>query len=216
MNSIKILLCDFQFLTREGLERMLTNQEEFNLVATVEDLLMLRSEISNKEPEVVLLDIKENFDNNGLFQLIEECQIPFLVITNNYGHDYVKNLVDIGVRGILTKECSKKEILEAIHSVHKGNRFFCNRMIETVVAKPPAISNCDPVDLSPREFEVLRLITRGLKTLEIADELHLSHHTINTHRKNILKKLNLKSPAELIVYAMENQILKHDKDHNFA
>jgi DNA-binding NarL/FixJ family response regulator len=69
-------------------------------------------------------------------------------------------------------------------------------------------ANCEPTDLSPREYEVLQLITKGQKTVDIADTLHVSVHTINSHRKSILKKLNMKSPAELIVYAMESGIVK--------
>ena len=68
--------------------------------------------------------------------------------------------------------------------------------------------DCEPTDLSPREFEVLQLITKGHKTVQIADELNVSVHTINSHRKNILKKLNLKSPTELIVYAMETGLVR--------
>ena len=68
--------------------------------------------------------------------------------------------------------------------------------------------NCEPTDLSPREFQVLKLITKGKKTVEIADNLNVSVHTINSHRKNMLKKLNLNSPTELVVYAIESGIVK--------
>jgi len=118
-------------------------------------------------------------------------------------------LLDMGVRCILTKGCSKQEILNAIHSISKGNRFYCNRILDQVMTRSESDEvTCEPADLSPREFEVLQLITKGKKTVDIADQLNISIHTINSHRKNILKKLNLKSPAELIVYAVESGMTK--------
>ncbi len=78
-----------------------------------------------------------------------------------------------------------------------------------MVTSPGEKDDCEPTNLSPREFEVLELITKSMTTAQIADELHLSVHTINSHRKNILKKLNLNSPAELIVYALETGLVKN-------
>ena len=74
---------------------------------------------------------------------------------------------------------------------------------------PEKVEDCEPTNLTPREYEVLELITRGKTTAQIAEELHLSVHTINSHRKNILRKLNMNSPAELIVYALESGIVKN-------
>ena len=68
--------------------------------------------------------------------------------------------------------------------------------------------NCEPTDLSKREFEVLELIAKGFRTADIAEKLFVSIHTINSHRKNILKKLKLKSPAQLIVYAIESKLVQ--------
>ena len=115
----------------------------------------------------------------------------------------------MGVKCILTKGCSKQEILNAIHSISMGNRFYCNRILDQVMTRPETDEvTCEPADLSPREFEVLQLITKGNRTTDIADKLNISVHTINSHRKNILRKLNLKSPTELIVYAMESGMTK--------
>jgi len=92
--------------------------------------------------------------------------------------------------------------------VAQGNRFFCNNILDLVVENPDNEEDCEPTNLSPREYEVLEWITKGKTTAQIAEELHLSVHTINSHRKNILRKLNMRSPAELIVYAIESGLVK--------
>lgn len=212
MTPIKILLSDFQYLTREGLIHMMERQEDFQLVGVNEGPEGLIESILQNQPDLLLLDYQSQDPIllSILKQVMAGNATNILVITNDDNKDHIQKLLDLGVKGIVTKKCSKPEIINAIYSASKGNRFFCNRILDILMetkAEDDA-ENCEPTDLSPREFEVLQLITKGKKTQDIAEKLHVSVHTINSHRKNILKKLNLKSPAELIVYAMESGIVK--------
>ena len=145
-----------------------------------------------------------------LTQVVQSKATNVLVITNEDKREHIKPLLDMGIKGIVTKQCSQSEILNAIESVSKNTRFYCNRILDVLIENEQEAKevDCEPTDLSPREFEVLQLITKGHKTVQIADELNVSVHTINSHRKNILKKLNLKSPTELIVYAMETGLVR--------
>ncbi len=212
--KLTVLLSDFQFLTREGLIHMIENNDDFELVGVNEGPEGLLETVIEKHPDVLLLDYQSQDPIliSILKRILESKATNVLIITNDDNPTQIQNLLGMGIKGIVTKGCSKREIINAIHSVAADNRFFCNRILDIVLAGNEEIytspENCEPTDLSPREYEVLQLITKGMKTVQIADQLHVSVHTINSHRKNILKKLNLKSPAELIVYAMESGLVK--------
>ncbi|MCR9067179.1 MAG: response regulator transcription factor, partial [Cytophagales bacterium] len=133
-----------------------------------------------------------------------------LILTSDTKKDRVREILKTGVKGMVTKTCSEQEIVNSILAVSQGNRFYCNKILDIVMEQSveEEEENCAPMDLSPREYEVLQLITKGQTTTKIADTLCVSVHTINSHRKSILKKLNLKSPTELIVYALESGLVK--------
>jgi len=211
MNPIKVVLSDFQYLTREGLVRFIESDPNLQLVEVVEHSQDLRQAIVKHHPDIIILDYEaQKQDLNTLLLEVIKNEFPqVLVITNHDNKPHIRQMLDMGIRGIVTKGCSRMEIVNAIQAIAIGNRFFCNRILDQVITQPSTEEvTCEPADLSPREFEVLKLIIKGQRTVEIAENLSLSVHTINSHRKNILKKLNLKSPAELIVYAVESGMTK--------
>jgi DNA-binding NarL/FixJ family response regulator len=208
MTPIKVLLCDYQLLTREGISKVIDKQADMELVEVVDDHALILDPILKHHPNVLVLDYEE-YDpilTTVLKNILENGLTNVLLITNDEEPFQIQRLLDLGLKGIVTKFCSEREIVNAIHAVANKNRFFCNRILDVVLDSEtdPEEKKLEPDELSSREFEVLQLIAKGHKTAEIADQLNLSVHTINSHRKNILKKLNLKSPTELIVYAIEN------------
>lgn len=209
---IKVLISDFQYLTREGLIHMIERNEDFELAGVVDGPDNLLQEVLEKHPDVLLLDYQSQDPVllTLLKRIITSRATNILIITNDHDRQHVQALLDMGIKGIVTKGCSKLEIVNAIHAISMNNRFYCNRILDIVMDKKATEEedNCEPMDLSPREYEVLQLITKGFKTIAIADQLNVSVHTINSHRKNILRKLNLKSPTELIVYAMESGLVR--------
>lgn len=209
---VKVLISDFQYLTREGLIHLIEKTEDFSLLGVVDGPNDLLKEVIEKHPDVLLLDYQSQDPVllSLLKQILGTQAANILIITNDHDRSHVQTLLDLGIKGIVTKSCSKMEIVNAIHALSVNNRFYCNRILDIVMDKKPEPEeeNCEPTDLSPREFEVLQLITKGFKTIDIADKLNVSVHTINSHRKNILKKLGLRSPTELVVYAMESGLVK--------
>ncbi|XOV92618.1 MAG: LuxR C-terminal-related transcriptional regulator [Bacteroidota bacterium] len=210
MLPINVLISDFQYLTREGLVRLIESDPTLALLGTVESADQLLGKTEELQPNVVIMDYRsKNPDDLTLIkEIMGSSPSKLLIITNEDQKEHIQALLDLGIKGIVTKSCSKEEILNAIKSVSKNSRFYCNRVLDSLMGEDEKENNCDPTVLSQREFEVLKLITKGYKTSDIADELFVSVHTINSHRKNILKKLNLKSPAELIVYAIETGLVK--------
>jgi len=211
MKSIKVLISDFQFLTREGLIKLMEGTQHFDLIGVLENREQWMEQVTQAQPDVLILDYPERQSdmNANLTEFIKLQASNILVVTNEIEKGHIKNLLSLGVKGIVTKRCSQTEIIHAIESVAKSNRFFCNSILEIVMAPHEEVGqNCEPTDLSKREFEVLELIAKGFRTADIAEKLFVSIHTINSHRKNILKKLKLKSPAQLIVYAIESKLVQ--------
>ena len=205
----KVILADFQFLTRKGISALIHAIPGMQLVRQVEHEDELEKAIGEVLPELAVVDIhgKENI----LIPQIERAKTfsdtSFLVISNTQNRESIQRLLNSGVKGILTKNCSEEEITNGLIAVSKGSRFFCNTVLEMMIDSEGEDEDCEPTNLSKREFEVIELITKGKTTAQIADTLHLSVHTINSHRKNILRKLRLSSPAELIVYALESGLV---------
>ena len=211
MKAIKVIILDFQFLTREGLIKLTKSTRNFDLVAVLEDEKQCMDQVTQLQPDVLILDYPEHqMDiNETLIEVIKMQASKVLIVTNEVEKGHIQNLLSFGVKGIVTKRCSQTEIIHAIESVAKSNRFFCNSILEIVMTPHEEVPTySEPTDLSKRELEVLELIAKGYRTVDIAEKLFVSVHTINSHRKNILKKLNLKSPAQLIVYALESKLVQ--------
>ncbi|WP_370088837.1 LuxR C-terminal-related transcriptional regulator [Ekhidna sp.] len=208
--TTSVLLADFQYLTRQGIASLIKAMPGFEVVKMIDTPSNLSNSVQTTSPDLVVIDISDK--DRELIPVLKELKkstsCSFLVISNSQTRESIQQLLAMGIKGILTKNCSEEEIVNALRAVAQGNRFFCNNILDLVVHNPEKEEDCEPTSLSPREYEVLELITKGKTTAQIAEELHLSIHTINSHRKNILRKLNLNSPAELIVYALESGIVR--------
>jgi DNA-binding NarL/FixJ family response regulator len=128
-----------------------------------------------------------------------------LIISDTQEQANVLKILEKGVQGYLTRQCDEDEIIHAIFAIAKGEKFYCNKVLDIILNKqftPEEKDNCDPTVLTERESEITGLIASGMTNKEIAEQLHLSPHTVHSHRKNIIKKLGVKSVSELTVYAM--------------
>ena len=113
----------------------------------------------------------------------------------------------LGVRGFLTKDCDEDEILEALDVVGRQGEFFCGKITDVLSSTNSSILNGKALELSQREVEVLKLIAKGMSSQKIAESMSVSPHTVNVHRKNILKKMKVGSPVEMIVKAIQLEIV---------
>jgi DNA-binding NarL/FixJ family response regulator len=204
-----VLLADFQFLTRQGIASLIQSISGFQIIHEINDSSELKGAIDKFQPDLTVLDIPDK--NSPIISILEEIKQKyagkFLIISNNQNRESVKRLLNMGVKGIVTKNCSEEEITTALHSVSNNHKFFCDKVLDLVIEDQDKKKLVDSANLSPREYEVLMLIAKGNTTYKIADQLFLSVHTVNSHRKNILKKLNIKSPAALISYAIQSGLV---------
>lgn len=130
-----------------------------------------------------------------------------LIISDTSQSNEVLDILEKGVQGYLTRQCDADEITHAIFAIAKGEKFYCNKVLDIILNKQfsneEEEESCEPTVLTERESEITALIASGLTNKEIAEKLHLSPHTVHSHRKNITKKLGVKSVSELTVYALK-------------
>ncbi|GJM29547.1 MAG: putative two-component response regulator [Cyclobacteriaceae bacterium] len=213
MQSIKVALADKQALTRVGLKSFIQEKTDLDLLDEVDSLQDLKETLTRYQPEVLLVDYNLR-DFVSIKDLREVSKLSpntrILIISSDNNKSNIFEVLEIGISGYVTKECSKHEIVGAIYATAKGEKFFCNKVLDLILEKhlkKEEADECLPTELSVREVEVVKWTASGLNAKQIADKLHLSHHTVYTHRKNVMKKLALGSVSELTLYAVKTGII---------
>lgn len=209
---IKIFIVDDQQLIIEAWTNLLSGYDEFQVVQSANNADEALEKILVYRPDVVLLDI--NLKGASGIDVCEKItnQLPKTRVIGLSLHDkvaIVQKLISKGAKGYITKNVSKEEMVLAIKEVYDGKTYICKEMkdkyIEQMMFKDEE-SDSDK-ELTIKEIEILHLIAKGLTSKEIADEIFLSPRTVETHRHNILKKLNLPNSARLISWAVQNGYL---------
>jgi len=167
----------------------------------------VRDQISVKKYDILVMDPQSGpaFSNGVADKILEEFkEYKFLIISEVENSALTLGFLEKGVEGFLTRECDEGEIKHAVFSIAKGEKFYCNKVLDIVLNKSDQLEeNCEPTILSKRENEITALVAKGNTNKEIAEMLCLSPHTVHTHRKNILKKLGINSASELALYALK-------------
>lgn len=216
---IKVLVGDKNFLSRIGLELLVGELKGFELVPSVcGDKHDLIHQLQLSKPNLLIADFSSlGISITELNLLIKKFnRTRFLVITEALSKVEFSQILESGVYGYLLKECEKIEILEAINSVIKGEKFVCGKIVSVIsAASEIQINNsfikslaCDGFPVTDREIDIIRCIAEGLSNKLIADKLKLSTHTVNTHRKNIMSKLGVNNTAGIVMFAVKNQLLE--------
>lgn len=210
--NIKIALADDHTIVLDGFTSILSTESDLKIVGTAKNGKELLQLLQANLIDVVLLDI-----NMPLMDGIEATkeikarfpQTKIIILTMLGDAAHIKQLVDLGVEGYLLKNTDKKTLLHAIHTIYNGSNYFDGEVTKSILNKfkQKVEVEEEEIILSERELEIIALIAKGLQTIEIADKLFLSPHTIKTHRKNINFKLGIHSPAELIAFAKSKNLI---------
>jgi len=205
----KILIADDHKLFRDGLKTLINKHPEIEVVGEAEDGLSAVALAQKLKPDVVLMDISMP-DLNGIEAtrkiLSERPEIKIIILSMHFDRRFVTEALKAGALGYLLKDSTVEELVQTIHAV-KSDQIYLSDKINDVVIKDyikmakSAESSAYTV-LSAREREVLQLLAEGKATKEIAAKLNVSVKTIETHRKQIMNKLNIHSIAELTKYAI--------------
>ncbi len=209
---ITIILADAQYLTRLGLKHLLSQIGAYQIVGEAESEEELLNQLKKHRPQVVMLDHDQpGYFNQHTVTMVRRHapETNVLVISDDNNKNSIYDVLENGVSSFLTKTCGEEEIVDAINATAKGEKFFCTKVLDYLLEKSfGKTENCAPMPLTPREIEIVKLVAKGLIAKEIADTLNLSPHTVYTHRKKIMKKLNLNTSSELVLYAVNSGIIE--------
>ncbi|MBI3502919.1 MAG: response regulator transcription factor [Bacteroidetes bacterium] len=217
MAKIKILIADNSFLIREGFRSIINENSDFKLIGEADKAEVLAEKLLLHRPNVLVLDYASSFfcidDISVIHQKFPEVNI--LAVTNPQSKAIISKAIANGIISHLLKDCGRDEIIEAIYSTAKGEKFFCGKIVDGVLKEKEANSSegvsCDGIKLSAREIEIIQLVSEGLSNKEIAERLFLSVHTVTTHRKNIMSKLGVNNTAGLVMFAIKQNLLGPNK-----
>ncbi len=219
---IKLLLAENHYLIRQGVKRILANESNIELLGEALDVNELETKALAEQPDVLMVDYtSESFSSEAIkpiLKLIPDTKV--LAITPSQSKMTLLKGLDLDITSFLLKSCEKEEIIEAVQSTAENENFFCGKILERIIEENPenewdseelinkVYATCEPLKISSREVEIIRQIAQGYTTKEIADNLFLSTHTIVTHRKNIMRKLGISNTAGLVIYAVQENIVK--------
>jgi DNA-binding NarL/FixJ family response regulator len=205
----KILIADDHRLFRDGLKALLEKQADMQVVGETADGIVTVQAAQEKKPDIVLMDISMP-ELNGIEatrQIIESRPDTRVIMLSMHSDQrYIAECLKAGAVGYILKDCPTEELLTAIRAVASKQVYLSRKITESLVRDYINLnkggSNLVFAVLSPREREVLQLLAEGKSTKQIAEKLNVSVKTIETHRKQIMDKLDMHSIAELTKYAI--------------
>ena len=205
---MNILLADPQDITRAGLLWLCAQMGDTieGECITVTDKPSLVRNLKQNPESLVVLDYTL-FDINDVDELSIICQCypesQWLIFSDDLSIDFIKQAAAISHRiSILFKDSPMSEIRQCLTTILSGNRYVCQRVMELLLAPRTAEQSPGTADLTPTEREILHDIAQGMTTREIAEKRYSSFHTVNTHRKNIFRKINVNNVHEATRYAL--------------
>lgn len=205
---IKVLIADDHAVVREGFRRMIENDPQIKVVAEAENGIEALQMVRSKNIDVVVLDMSmpEMSGLDALKQIKAEFpNLPVLIFSMHPEEQYEQRVLQAGASGYITKRTKPLEVLQAIKDVAQGKKLMSERLKEIAIKGKGKLDE-PHLRLSDREFQVLKLIAKGMRTKEIANYLKISEKTVTTYRMRVLQKLGLSSNSDLVRYCLDHQI----------
>ena len=215
--KIKILIADDHTMFRESLKQVINAKSEYKVVAEASNGEQAISFVKRYKPDVVLMDINMPLKNGieaskEIKQKFSEVKIIILTMLEN--ELYILDALRCNVEGFLYKDARINELLAAIDTVYKGEKYITPEIKEKVMNYitskkfgEPEEETIEKVSLTPRQIEIVKVVAKGFTSKEIAEKLFLSELTVIKHKKNIIKKLGLRNFTEVVSYAHQEKII---------
>jgi two-component system response regulator NreC len=215
MTRTRVLLADDHRLMRSGLRLVIERHPEFTVVGEADDGRQAVAMAGSLNPDVIVMDIgMPNLSGIEAARQIsgEHPEIAIVMLSMHSDEGYVLRALKAGARAYLLKDSAEEDLTRAIESVRDGKSFFSPAvsqvLLQDYMRKLQRAGAEDSYDLlSGREREILQLVAEGKSSKEIAGMLNLSIYTVETHRSNLMQKLNLKGIPELILYAVRKGLI---------
>ena len=210
-----IIIVDDHKIVRDGIRAMLMCQKLFSVVADVASGHELFEIIESQNPDIIVLDIAMP-EMNGV-EITEKLSqeyptVKVLILSANATEEWIVSAVKAGAMGFLPKECSRDEFIKALNYISKGENYYGESIAAIIYRSYVSIlqkkdTPKEPEQLTERESEVLKAFSEGLSFKEIADKLCISVRTVETHKNNILAKLEIRNTIDMVKYAIKNGII---------
>ena len=218
LQKIRIHLADDHQILIDGIRTLLHTIPAFEVVGFSLNGNAIFNEVINNKSDILILDL--NMPEKDGIEVIKEfskkgfpCKV--IILSSHDDLRIIKEVMKLGASAYLTKKCAGENIVEAVHSVSRGEEYFCKsvreKIFNTVAKDNPKLirqeANSNSI-LTDRELEIIKLISLEYSGKEISDQLFISTNTVETHRKNIMKKLDAKNSISLVKYALRNNLVK--------
>jgi DNA-binding NarL/FixJ family response regulator len=212
MPPLLILIADDHAVVRAGLRTLLESRSQWQICAEAVDGRDAVEKAAKHKPHIAILDIGMPLLNGveAARQIRKaSSSTEILILTMHESDDLVQQVVEAGARGYILKDEADRVLLDAVHALSRHKPFFSTRVSEAAVTSDPA-DNARSLRsrLTPREREILQLLAEGKSNKEVASLLNISVNTAEAHRANIMLKLDFRSLAELVMYAIRNNIIQ--------
>jgi len=217
---LKILLADDHQLVRNGIKMFLESEKDFEVIAEAKTGSEAIQKNKQLKPDLVLLDISMP-DKNGLEaapEILDAAHEPKVIMLSMYlDEQYINSCMEAGVNGYIHKGADQEELIDGVKKVMEGISFYSkdvrdvmvNNYITSLKKKKKQLAQ-PKISLTKRELEVVKLIMKGYTSNQIAEELFISNRTVDTHRANLMQKLDVKNSIELINKVTEENLLESD------
>ncbi|HYQ58232.1 MAG TPA: response regulator transcription factor [Draconibacterium sp.] len=214
--KIKVIVADDHQLFREGLINLLHSADNIEVISQAENGQDAIDKVEAFKPDVLLVDIAmEKINGIEVTRILKEKmpEIKIIAVSMHSDKQYVKGMLEAGADGYLLKNCTYRQLTDAVTSVYEGKKFLSEDITEIVI-NGYLNSSTDEDDsyarLSDREKEIFLLFAEGKSTREIGEKLFISVKTVGTHKQNILEKLDLKTNSDIVKYALKKGLIKLD------
>lgn len=219
MKTVKILIADDHDLIHNGIKNMLRPIKRYKIIGKANNGAEAVQKAMELKPDVILMDISMPVLNGIEATKIITDKFPdikIIALTQYEEQEYVVQILKSGGSGYLLKNSKKKEFIEAIESVLSGKKVFSEKISEQLINGLIHKTTADDkpeeheIPLTKREIEIIKKIADDMSNQQIADELHISLRTVETHRRNLMQKLNVKTVVALLKYAAQHNIISFD------
>ncbi|MCE1188391.1 MAG: response regulator transcription factor [Ignavibacteria bacterium] len=207
---LRVFIADDHLLIREGLKKILKSEPGIELAGESGNPLEIVPLVLQEDPDILILDL--NFPGKNGLEILKELKserpaIKVLILSMNPEDRFAKKTLQAGASGYISKESAAEELVKAIRKVAGGGKYISETLAEFLAQDLNTPPKNSIESLSDREMEVLIGMAKGKSQVEIADELFLSPNTINTYRSRLLEKLGLRTNADLIYFAIQNNLV---------
>ncbi|MGM0619979.1 MAG: response regulator [Bacteroidota bacterium] len=212
--AIKVLIADDHQLFREGLMNLISSAPDIEVIGEAKDGKEATEKVKTLNPDVVLIDIgMPRMNGIEATRIIKKQQpgIKVIALSMHSDRQFVKGILEAGSDGYLLKNCTYRQLIEAIKTVVEGKKYLSQDITEMVIQgylDPAEEVAGNKTELSERELEILKLYAEGKSTREISEKLFISVKTVGTHKQHIFEKLGLKSNADMVKYAIKEGLIQ--------